>query len=115
MSQIASTWQAEWVTRPTQSLAGQYATVVQRDGTHKPIRFGPDVQLRPEGGQHVGTAPILRPIVEGHLDTAEATFDPEDRDLILSDGSTFRISFSHRSFFFAIAPLSARVRCVQPA
>ncbi|MGB7136585.1 MAG: hypothetical protein WBD46_14940, partial [Acidobacteriaceae bacterium] len=82
MVQIASTYQAEWVTRPSLSLAGQYATVVQRDGTHKAIRFGPDVQFRPEGGRHLGTAPILRPIVEGHLDAAEHTFDAEDRDLI---------------------------------
>lgn len=115
MTQIASTYQAEWASRPSRSLAGQYATVVQRDGTHKPIRFGSDVQLRPEGGRHQGMARVLRPIVEGHLDTADHVFDPEDRDLILSDGSVFRISFSHRSFFFAIAPLSARIRVSQPA
>jgi hypothetical protein len=115
MTRIAATYQAEWTSRPSQSLAGQYATVVQRDGTHKAIRFGSDVQLRPEGGRHLGMARVLRPIVEGHLDAADHVFDPEDRDLILSDGRVFRISFSHRSFFFAIAPLCARLRVGQHA
>lgn len=110
MTQIAATYETEWPTRTAQSLAGQIATVIQRDGTRKAIRLGSDVHLRPEGGHPTGTASILRPIVEGHLEATEPEFDVEDQDLVLGDGSTFRISFSHRTFFFAIAPLSSRMR-----
>jgi len=115
MTQIAATYEAEWPTRTTQSLAGQSATVIQRNGTRKAIRLGSDVHLRPEGGQPMGTARALRPVVEGHLEATEPPFDPEDQDLVLGDGSVFRISFSHRSFFYAIAPLSSPLRVGSPA
>jgi len=96
--------------RPVQSLAGQTATVIQRDGTRKEIRFGRDVRLRREGSRPPGTAAAIQPVVEGHVDATEMFFDPEDQQLILSDGSVFRITFSHQNFFFAVEPLSARVR-----
>lgn len=114
MTHIAATYEAEWPTRQVQSLAGQLATVIQRDGTRKPIRLGSDVHLRPEGGHHMGTAAIPRPVVEGHLEPTEPGFDADDQDLVLGDGSVFRISFSHRTFFYAIAPLSSRIRAGSP-
>ena len=110
MAQVAGTYWAEWELRQTQSLAGQTATVIQRDGTRKEIRFGRDVRLRREGARPPGTTSVLQPVVEGHLDTAEQAFDPDDHHLILSDGSVFRITFSYQSFFFAVEPLSARTR-----
>ncbi len=109
MAEIAGTYPAEWQTR-VQSLAGQTATVIQRDGTRKVIRFGSDVRLRREGARPPGTTRVLQPVVEGHLDASETAFEPEDQQLVLSDGSVFRISFSHQSFFFAIEPLSSRHR-----
>jgi hypothetical protein len=96
--------------RPVQSLAGQSATVIQRNGTRKQIRFGRDVRLRREGSRPPGTTAALQPVVEGHLDADETAFEPEDMQLILSDGSIFRITFSYQNFFFAVEPLSARVR-----
>jgi hypothetical protein len=110
MSQVAGTYQAEWQTSQAQSLAGQMATVIQRDGTRKEIRFGSDVRLRRGGGRPPGTTAILQPIVEGHLAASERGFDAEDQQLVLSDGSVFRISFSYQSFFFAIEPLTAKNR-----
>lgn len=110
MTQIAATYEAEWAARTSQSLAGQTATVIQRDGTRKAIRLGADVHLRPEGGRPGGPASVLRPIVEGHVAASEAEFDVEDQDLVLGDGSVFRISFSHGTFFFAIAPLASRLQ-----
>lgn len=115
MSQIAATWPAAWPARPSQSLAGQSATVVQRDGSRRVIRFGSDVQLRPSGSRPSGAASVPLPVVEGHLDAGQHVFDPEDRDLVLRDGSVFRICFSHQSFFFAIAPLVSRLRAAIPA
>ncbi|HUB17197.1 MAG TPA: hypothetical protein VL990_01095 [Acidobacteriaceae bacterium] len=95
--------------RQVLSLAGQSATVVQRDGTRKQIRFGRDVRLRREGSRPPGSAAVLQPVIEGHVDANEKTFVPEDHQLILSDGSVFRITFSFESFFFAVEPLSARI------
>jgi hypothetical protein len=109
MSQVAVTYRAEWQPQ-AQSLAGQTATVIQRDGTRKEIRFGSDVRLRRGGGRPPGTATIVQPVVEGHLAASEKAFDPEDQQLVLNDGSVFRISFSYQSFFFAIEPLTARNR-----
>ncbi len=96
--------------RPVQSLAGQTATVIQRDGTRKEIRFGRDVRLRREGARPPGTTTNLQPVVEGHVDPKENAFDPEDQHLVLGDGSVFRITFSYQSFFFAVEPLTARAR-----
>jgi len=110
MAQVAGTYWAEWEPRQSQSLAGQTATVVQRDGTRKEIRFGRDVRLRREGARPPGTSAVLLPVVEGHLDNNEPGFDPNDQHLILSDGTVFRITFSYQSFFFAVEPLSARMR-----
>lgn len=110
MADVAGTYRAEWEMRPAQSLAGQTATVIQRDGTRKQIRFGRDVRLRREGSRPPGTTAAIQPVVEGHVDATEVSFDPEDHQLILSDGSIFRITFSHQNFFFAVEPLSARVR-----
>lgn len=110
MAQVAGTYWAEWEPRQSQSLAGQTATVVQRDGTRKEIRFGRDVRLRREGARPPGTLAVLLPVVEGHLDNNEPAFDPNDQHLILSDGTVFRITFSYQSFFFAVEPLSARMR-----
>jgi hypothetical protein len=95
--------------RPVQSLAGQTATVIQRNGTRKEVRFGRDVRLRREGARPPGTTAVLQPVVEGHVDANDIAFDPEDQQLILSDGSVFRITFSYQNFFFAVEPLSARV------
>jgi hypothetical protein len=110
MAEVAGTYPAEWQQRQAQSLAGQTATVVQRDGTRKQIRFGRDVQLRREGARPPGTTSVLQPVIEGHIDAAERAFEPEDQQLVLDDGSVFRISFSYRSFFFAIEPLVSRHR-----
>lgn len=107
MAQIATTWQAEWQPRQSESLAGQTATIIHRDGSRKEIKFGSDVRLRRQGERQMGT-PIIRPIVEGHLENGEKLFDPEDQDIQLGDGSLFRISFSHRGFFFAVEPLRAQ-------
>lgn len=96
--------------RPVQSLAGQTATVIQRSGAQKQIRFGRDVRLRREGSRPPGITTHLQPVVEGHVEAAEHSFDAEDQQLILSDGSVFRITFSYQSFFFAVEPLSARTR-----
>jgi hypothetical protein len=110
MAQVAGTYPTEWQPLKAQSLAGQTATVIQRDGTRKEIRFGSDVRVRRGGGRPPGTATILQPVVEGHLETSEKAFDPEDHQLVLGDGSVFRISFSYRNFFFAIEPLTSRNR-----
>jgi hypothetical protein len=110
MTEIAQTWRAEWEMRPVQSLAGQTAIVIQRNGARRQIRFGRDVRLRREGSRPPGTTAPLQPVVEGHVEATEWTFDPEDQQLVLSDGSVFRITFSYQSFFFAVEPLSARVR-----
>jgi hypothetical protein len=110
MAQVAETYRAEWEMRPVQSLAGQTATVIQRNGTRKEIQFGRDVKLRREGSRPPGTNAALQPVVEGHIDTSEMVFVPEDQQLILSDGSVFRITFSYQNFFFAVEPLAARVR-----
>ncbi|MFP5228719.1 MAG: hypothetical protein ACLGXA_13940 [Acidobacteriota bacterium] len=107
---MAETYRAEWEMRPVLSLAGQTATVIQRNGTRKQIRFGRDVRLRREGARPPGATAVLQPVVEGHIETAESAFDPEDQQIVLSDGSTFRITFSYQSFFFAVEPLSARLR-----
>ncbi len=107
---MAETYRAEWEMLPVQSLAGQTATVIQRNGARKQIRFGRDVRLRREGARPPGTTAVLQPVVEGHVDVSENGFDPEDQQLVLSDGSIFRITFSYESFFFAVEPLSARVR-----
>jgi hypothetical protein len=110
MTEVAQTWQAEWEIRPTQSLAGQTAIVIQRDGLRKQIRFGRDVRLRREGSRPPGTTATLQPVVEGHLDAGDSFFVPEDQQLVLNDGSIFRITFSYRNFFFAVEPLAARLR-----
>jgi hypothetical protein len=110
MAEVAETYRAEWEMRPVQSLAGQTATVIQRNGTRKQIRFGRDVRLRREGARPPGTSAALQPVVEGHVDANEIAFDPEDQQLVLSDGSVFRITFSYQNFFFAVEPPSARVR-----
>ena len=110
MAEVAVTYQAEWEPRQAQSLAGQTATVIQHDGTRKQIRFGRDVRLRREGARPPGSTAVLQPVVEGHLDASEEGFDPGDQQLILGDGSVFRITFSYRSFFFAVEPLSPRMR-----
>jgi hypothetical protein len=96
--------------QPVQSLAGQTATVIQRNGTRKEIRFGRDVRLRREGSRPPGTTASLQPVVEGHIDASEMAFDPEDQQLVLGDGTIFRITFSYQNFFFAVEPLSARLR-----
>lgn len=110
MAEVAGTFRAEWESRQALSLAGQSATVIQRDGTRKEIRFGRDVRLRREGSRPPGTTTVLQPVVEGHVDTCEKAFDPEDQHLVLSDGSVFRITFSYQSFFFAVEPLASRSR-----
>jgi hypothetical protein len=110
MAQVATTYPTQWPPRQGESLAGQTATVVQRDGTRKQIRFGRDVRLRREGARPPGTTAALQPVVEGHLDTGDTAFNTEDHQLILSDGSVFRITFSYQTFFFAVEPLSSRVR-----
>jgi len=110
MSQVAGTYQAEWQPSEMQSLAGQTATVIQRDGSRKEIRFGSDVRMRRGGGRPPGTTTILQPVIEGHLASSEKGFEPEDQQLVLNDGSVFRISFSYQSFFFAIEPLTAKSR-----
>jgi hypothetical protein len=111
MAEVAGTYQAEWEPRQAQSLAGQTAIVIQRDGTRKQIRFGRDVRLRREGARPPGSTAVLQPVVEGHVDASERGFDPEDQQLVLSDGSVFRITFSYQSFFFAVEPLlSSRTR-----
>jgi hypothetical protein len=110
MAEVAGTYPAEWQPRQGQSLAGQTATVVQRDGTRKLIRFGRDVRLRREGARPPGTASFLQPVIQGHVEVSEGAFEPEDQQLVLSDGRVFRISFSYQSFFFAVEPLLARRR-----
>lgn len=110
MADVATIGPAEWEMRPAQSLAGQTATVIQRNGVRKQIRFGRDVRLRREGARPPGITTHLQPVVEGHVDADNTLFDPEDQHLILSDGSVFRITFSYQSFFFAVEPLSARMR-----
>ncbi|HEX4311532.1 MAG TPA: hypothetical protein VHZ25_15990 [Acidobacteriaceae bacterium] len=110
MAEVAGTYQAEWEPRQAKSLAGQSATVIQRDGTRKEIRFGRDVRLRREGARPPGTTAVLQPVVEGHLDANGKAFDPEDQHLVLSDGSIFRITFAYQSFFFAVEPLLSRSR-----
>jgi hypothetical protein len=110
MAEVAGTYPAEWQPRQGQSLAGQTATVIQRDGTRKLIRFGRDVRLRREGARPPGTTSFLQPVIEGHIDCSERAFEPDDQQLVLDDGSVFRISFSYRSFFFAIEPLMSRHR-----
>lgn len=107
MAQVAETYPADWEPQ-AQSLAGQVATVIQRDGTRKEIRFASDVRLRRGGARPPGTNTVLQPVVEGHVDAA--AFDAEDQQLILSDGSIFRITFSYQSFFFAVEPLISRAR-----
>jgi hypothetical protein len=110
MAGVAETHLAEWQPREAQSLAGQMATVIQRDGTRKEIRFGADVRLRRGGGRPPGASTILQPVVEGHLAPSERGFDPDDQQLVLRDGSVFRISFSYRGFFFAVEPLTSKNR-----
>lgn len=110
MTQVAATYPTQWLPRQGESLAGQTATVIQRDGTRKQIRFGRDVRLRREGSRPPGTTAVLQPVVEGHLDASDAVFNTEDHQLILSDGSVFRITFSYQTFFFAVEPLSSRMR-----
>jgi hypothetical protein len=110
MAEVAGTYQAEWEPRQAQSLAGQSATVIQRDGTRKEIRFGRDVRLRREGARPPGTTAVLQPVVEGHLESNDKAFDPEDQHLVLNDGSVFRITFAYQSFFFAVEPLLSRSR-----
>ena len=109
MAQVAETYPADWEPQ-AQSLAGQKAVVIQRDGTRKEIRFGSDVRLRRGGARPPGTTTVLQPVVEGHVDSTETAFDSEDQQLILSDGSVFRITFSYQSFFFAVEPLTSRTR-----
>jgi len=109
MAAIAECYQTTWQPQEAESLAGQTATVVHRDGSRKQVILGRDVKLRRERERLSGRPAILRPIVEGHIDAAERAFEPEDEDLILSDGSMFRISFSHGNFFFAIQPLTGWV------
>ncbi len=106
MAAIAESYQTTWQPHEAESLAGQSATVVHRDGSRKQVILGRDVKLRRERERLSGRPAILRPIVEGHIETSERAFEPEDEDLILSDGSMFRISFSHGNFFFAIQPLT---------
>ena len=115
MAEVAVTYRAEWEPRQTESLAGQTAIVIQRDGTRKAIRFGRDVRLRREGARPPGTTAMLQPVVEGHIEPSERGFVPEDQHLVLSDGSVFRITFSYESFFFAVEPLSARPRPTYPS
>jgi len=112
MAEIATTWPADWEPL-AQSLAGQKATVIQRDGTRKEIRFGSDVRLRRGGARPPGTAAVLQPVVEGHVDGGGVNFDADDQQLVLSDGSIFRITFSYQSFFFAVEPLTSRTRSSQ--
>jgi hypothetical protein len=100
MAEVAVTYRAEWEPRQTESLAGQTAIVIQRDGTRKAIRFGRDVRLRREGARPPGTTAMLQPVVEGHIEPSDRGFVPEDQHLVLSDGSVFRITFSYESFFF---------------
>ncbi len=103
MAQTLEAVQAEWKARESNSLAGQIATIVNRNGSRKQVRFGPDVKLRRESRGQVAGASLLHPVVEGHIESAERKLDPEDQDLVLSDGSVFRISYTHDSFFFAVA------------
>lgn len=110
MAEVAAIYPAEWQSRQAQSLAGQTATVIQRDGTRKMIRFGSDVRLKRGSVRPPGLGSFLQPVIEGHLDAAESAFEPEDQQLVLSDGSVFGISFSYQSFFFAVEPLSSRSR-----
>lgn len=105
MTTIAATYPADWPIQHSHSLAGQTATVVQRDGSRRAIRFASDVQFH-----HVGSTPILQPVVEGHLDGAAGPFHPEDRELVLCDGTIFRLFIAQSSFFFAIAPVAPRLR-----
>jgi hypothetical protein len=109
-AEVAGTYPAEWQTRQAMSLAGQTATVIQRDGTRKEIRFGRDVRLRRQGARPPGSPTVLQPVVEGHLEDNDKSFGPEDQQLVLNDGSVFRISFCYRSFFFAVEPLSSHAR-----
>ena len=109
MAQVAGTYPSDWEPQ-AQSLAGQTATVIQRDGTRKEIRFGSDVRLRRGGARPPGTIGVLQPVVEGHLASNERGFDPDDQHLVLNDGSIFRITFSYETFFFAIEPLTSRLR-----
>ena len=67
--------------RQAQSLAGQTATVMQRDGTRKLIRFGRDVRLRRDGVRPPGTTRVLQPVIEGHIDSSERAFEPDDQQL----------------------------------
>ncbi len=113
MAEVAATWPADWEPVVAQSLAGQKATVIQRDGTRREIRFGSDVRLRHGGARPPGTVAVLQPVVEGHVDGGGGAFDADDQQLILSDGSIFRITFSYQSFFFAVEPLTARARSGQ--
>ena len=115
MAEVAVTYRAEWEPRHAESLAGQTAVVIQRDGTRKAIRFGRDVRLRREGARPPGTTATLQPVVEGHIDPSDRAFVPEDQHLVLSDGSVFRITFSYESFFFAVEPLAARTRASYPS
>ena len=108
-AQVAETYPADWEPQ-AQSLAGQRATVIQRDGTRKEIRFGSDVRLRRGGARPPGTTTVLQPVVEGHVDSTGNAFNADDQQLILSDGSIFRITFSYQSFFFAVEPLTSRAR-----
>jgi hypothetical protein len=110
MAEMAEVWRAEWEMRPVLSLAGQTATVVQRNGTRKQIRFGRDVRLRREGSRPPGTSAVLQPVVEGHIDATGNAFDQDDYQLILNDGSVFRITFSYQSFFFAVEPLAPKTK-----
>lgn len=105
MTTIASTYESPWQPR-SHSLAGQSATIIQRDGSRRAIRFASDVQFH-----HIGATPILQPVIEGHVDAGGEAFCPEDRELVLGDGMVFRIFIAQQSFFFAIAPLSS---CLRP-
>jgi len=76
MAEVAGTYPAEWQPRQGQSLAGQTATVIQRDGTRKLIRFGRDVRLRREGARPPGTTSFLQPVIEGHIDCSRGRSNP---------------------------------------
>ena len=102
MAKQALAYQTEWPIRVPQSLAGQTAVVIRRDGTRRAIRFGADVRLSRETDRQPSA---LWPVVEGHIEGGESGFDSdEDRDLELSDGTLFRIWFSYQTFFFAVEP-----------
>jgi hypothetical protein len=105
MTTIASTYPADWPAQNAHSLAGQSAFVIQCDGSRRAIRFGSDVHLH-----QMGAAPILQPVVEGHLDATAGPFRPEDRELVLCDGAVFRLFIAQSTFFFAIAPVTPRLR-----